>query len=158
MRDGTSPRYIKWISTLSLRQRAVALAVAFVVCAVGDTLVALRAVKRLSMTGVTLCVVVASAVAVADYAFRARKRIADLPSDPAHLAQGSRAAYMRSRNLTWFVAGLAVLWSAVHLPAQVDSALDLCLLSFCAVGFVLAAFGFWRAGTRPQRNTTAQPE
>ena len=158
MRDRAIPRYIKWVSTLSLRQRAGALAITFVVCAVDDTFVASNAVRRLSMGGVALCVGVASAIAVADYAFRARKRIANLPSDPAQLAQGSRETYAGSRNLIWFVAGLTVFWQAVHLPARVDSALNLSMLSFCAVGFALASFGFWRAGTGRYKDAWAQAE
>lgn len=156
MRDRAIPRYIRWISTLTLRQRAMALAIAFVLCAVGDTLVAWRGVRRLPMTGVALCIGVASAIAIADYAFRARKRISDLPSDPAQLAQGSRAAYTGSRNLIWFVAGLTVFWQAIHLPARVDTALNLSMLSFCAVGFALASLGFWRASTRSQQDASAQ--
>ena len=156
MRDGFGARYARRIATLSLRQRAVVIAVASAACSVGDALVALRGVSRVATTGVALCIVTASALAVADFALRARKKIALLPNDRDRLARRSREAYMRSRSLTWFFAGVVALLNAAHLPPKAEVVLDLCALSFCAVGFALAAFGFWRAGAKPTRASFTQ--
>jgi Na+/proline symporter len=151
MRDGVAPRYVNRLATLTLRQRAVAVALASAACCVGDALVAPRGLRLLGARGVAACLAAAAAVAVADYLLRARRRLATVTNDPNRLAERSEAAYLRSGRWTWLVAGLGLIWYAVRLPARVDTALDLCFLTFCAVGFAFLAVAFWRAGARGTR-------
>lgn len=158
MDDGTSghaagvsarlgARVVRPLATLSLRQRATLLAVVSVGLVVGVVFTAMWATANLTSIAVATCVAGGSAVAAADYVFRARRRIAELPTDRSALARGSMRAYERSRGWIWWGVGASMIWNASEPGATTSAIIDLLVLSFCAVGFGLGALGFWRAGS-----------
>lgn len=151
-------RAVKPLATLTLRQRAVVLAVVSVGLVIAVVFTAMWATAHLAGMAVATCVAIGSAVAAADYVFRAQRRIAELPTDRRALARGSMRAYERSRGWIWWGVGASLIWNASEPGARTSAIIDLLLLSFCAVGFGLGAFGFWRAGSAvPQTRLDVSP-
>lgn len=134
------------LAALSLRQRAVVLAAVSAASAAGAAATAVWKAPHPSLVAVVVCVGAATLVAAADYAFRARRRIASLPSDRASLARDSMRAYERSRAWSPAVGGVAVIWAATDARTTASSLVDIGVLAYCAVGFGLLSFGFWRRG------------